>query len=298
MTFRGRRITDADVASLRRLIADHPTATRKALSRIVCEAWGWRQANGFLKDGICRTMMLELHRAGHIELPPPRRSPAKRRASSGEQGNLWSAQIDQRPIEAPLSALRPLRFHQVRRTVEEPRFRVLMEQFHELGYTRPIGENLKYLVYAGDRVVAALAWSSAPHGLGPRDRFIGWSKEARKRNRHLLAYNSRFLIPPWVRVPHLASHVLGAMAKRISTDWQRLYAHPIVFLETFIDPERHRGTCYLAANWIVLGTTVGRGHRCPTDEPNRPVKRVLGYPLTDRFRERLHAPAAENQAGS
>jgi hypothetical protein len=175
----------------------------------------------------------------------------------------------------------------VRRTPEEPWFNALLSQHHELGYVQPVGEQLKYLVYAGDRVVAAFSWSSAAHGLTCRDQFLGWSMEARRRNRHLLAYNSRFLIPPWVEVPHLASHVLGRMARLLPVDWQRIYGHPLYFLETFVDPTRHRGTCYLAANWIVLGETFGRGHRCPTMEPNRSVKLVLGLPLVESFREWL-----------
>ena len=133
----------------------------------------------------------------------------------------------------------------------------------------------------------ALAFSSVAHGLKCRDRFLGWSLQARRNNRHLLAYNSRFLVPPWVQVPHLASHVLGRMARQLSADWQRIYGHGVYFLETFVDPARHRGTCYRAANWIVLGETFGRGHRCPTMQPNRPVKMVLGYPLVERFRELL-----------
>ena len=118
----------------------------------------------------------------------------------------------------------------------------------------------------------------------PVHRLVG---PGQRKNRHLLAYNSRFLMPPWVEVPHLASHVLGRMARLLPVDWQRLYGHPVYFLETFVDPTRHRGTCYRAANWIVLGQTFGRGHRCPTMEPNRPVKLVLGYPLIKSFRELL-----------
>jgi hypothetical protein len=190
-------------------------------------------------------------------------------------------------MRASLAELQPLEFRQVRRTPDEPLFNALLAGHHELGYVQPVGEQLKYLVYARDRVVGALAWSSAPHGLSCRDRFIGWSVEAKRRNRHLLAYNSRFLIPPWIQVPHLASHVLGRMARLLPVDWQQIYGHPVYFLETFVDPIRHRGTCYLAANWLVLGETSGRGHRCPTSKPNRPVKRVLALPLVKSFRERL-----------
>jgi hypothetical protein len=135
--------------------------------------------------------------------------------------------------------------------------------------------------------IACVAWSSAPRHLGARDRYIGWSAEARRRNLRFLAYNSRFLVLPWVSVKHLASHILGQMARRIAGDWQQVYGHPVYFLETFVDPERHRGTCYRAANWVVLGRTTGRGKNDQTNRPNRSIKEVLGYPLTPQFRELL-----------
>ena len=187
----------------------------------------------------------------------------------------------------PLHQLQPIEFGAVRRSGDEPLFNSLIEQHHYLGYEQPVGEHLKYLVWAQGRPVACLAWSSAPRHLGSRDRFIGWSAEARRRNIRFLAYNTRFLILPWVQVEHLASHILGRMAKRLSEDWERIYGHPIYFLETFIDPERFRGTCYRAANWVVLGRTTGRGKNCPTKRPNRSIKDVLGYPLVPHFRELL-----------
>jgi len=185
-----------------------------------------------------------------------------------------------------LSAVRPLELRQVRRTPEEPLFNNLLERYHYLGYTQPVGEHLKYLVSVQGRVLGALAWGSASRAVGCRDRFLGWSAQARRRNIRLLAYNTRFLILPWIEIPHLASHVLGLVARTLSADWQRRYGHPIHFLETFVDPERFRGTCYRAANWIVLGRTTGRG---PAKEktPNRSRKEVLGYPLDRRFRELL-----------
>ena len=135
-----------------------------------------------------------------------------------------------------------------------------MEEHHYLGYEQPVGEHLKYLVWAQGRPVACVAWSRAHRDtLAARDRYIGWSAEARRRNIRFIAYNTRFLILPWVRVEHLASHILGRMAARISEDWQRMYGHPIYFLETFVDPERFRGTCYRAANWVVAGQDDGTG---------------------------------------
>jgi hypothetical protein len=291
LTYRGRTITDDDVAFLRQFIAQHPALTRKGISLEVCQAWNWRQPNGVLKDAVCRGLLLRLHREGHIELPAPRTRHTNR---AGWHRRAPQVPIDDTPIEARLADLAPLEFRLVRRTADEPLFKALLHQHHELGYTQPVGEHLKYLVYSGERIVAALAWSSAAHGLTCRDQFLGWSAAARRANRHLLAYNSRYLIPAWVRVPHLASHVLGRLARRLSADWQRIYHHPIYFLETFVDPARHRGSCYRAANWLVLGQTSGRGHRCPTSAPNRPVKLVLGYPLVKHFRERLGALPAEN----
>jgi hypothetical protein len=225
-----------------------------------------------------------LDRAGAIQLPPARcRFPE--RSADGERPE--PVVPDNRPVRVPLRDLGPLDFQQVRRTPQEPLFHSLMEQYHYLGYQQPVGEHLKYLVSAKGQAIACLAWCSAPRHLAGRDRFIGWSAEARKRNLHLLAYNTRFLILPWVQVPHLASHILGRMAKLLPLDWQQMYAHPVHWLETFIDPARFKGTCYRAANWIALGPTTGRGHNAPTNKCTQPVKDLFGCPLTARFRQLL-----------
>jgi hypothetical protein len=178
-----------------------------------------------------------------------------------------------------------------RRTAQEPLFNSLMEEHHYLGYEQPVGEHLKFLVWAEGRPIACLAWSSAPRHLGSRDRYIGWDAASRRSRIRFIAYNTRFLILPWVRVDHLASHLLGRMAARISDDWRQMYGHPIYFLETFIDPERFRGTCYRAANWVLMGRTTGRGKQSNSYVPNRSIKEVLGYPLTKRFRELMGGAA-------
>ncbi len=284
LTYRGRSITRADVELIRTLLRATPGLSRRALSLVLCDQWQWQQPNGLPCDAICRGLLLWLHRGGHIELPPPQwttHKPWRPRTSAPP------VLIDTTPIEMSLRALGPVTFHQVRRTPDEGLFNSLLAQYHYLGYQQPVGEHLKYLVVAGDRPVACFAWGSAAGALGLRDRFIGWSVEARRRHLRLLAYNPRFLILPWVRVPHLASHLLGRMAARLSGEWQQIYGHPIYWLETFIDPTRFRGTCYRAANWIPLGRTSGRGHRAPTKQPTRPIKEVLGYPLTPDFRARL-----------
>lgn len=285
-TYRGRAVTDADVAFIRSLISRHPAASRRQLSALLCEAWNWRQPNGALCDMVCRGLMLELHRGGLIELPTVRCTP---RNNIVERRVPQPVSIDSTPLRVRLSELRPLEFRQVRRTVEEKLFDALIQEHHYLGYTRPVGEHLKYLVYAKERAVACIAWSSPPRHLGPRDRFIGWSAEARRRNTRLLAYNPRYLILPWVEVPHLASHILGRMARMLGREWEGAYGHPVHFVETFVDPARFRGTCYRAANWILLGRTTGRGHNAPTYKPRVPVKEIFGYPLSKNFRDLLLA---------
>jgi len=284
LSYRHRVITEDDLVFIRRLIAENPECSRWRLSKKLCEAWNWVQANGALRDMVCRGMMLMLHRRGLIELP------ALRRVSRNflvERKKPEGVSIDQTALSMSFAELGALEVRQVRRTPEEAMFNSLLEQHHYLGYSQPVGEHLKYLVFARGRPIACVAWSSAPRHLGSRDRFIGWDKKARLKNIRLLAYNTRFLILPWVTVPHLASHILGRMARMLSVDWQRVYAHPIYFVETFIDPQRFRGTCYRAANWMVLGETTGRGKDAPTRQVNRSIKEVLGYPLVKDFRQRL-----------
>jgi hypothetical protein len=289
LKYRGRVVTAEDILYIRELITAHPGASRRRLSQTLCEAWQWKQANGALRDMVCRGLLLMLDRAGHIELPAVKcvpHNPLVRRERPEP------VLIDTMPIDGPLQELRPVEIQQVRRTNDEPLFNGLMEQYHYLNYEQPVGEHLKFLVWAQGRPLACLAWSSAPRHLGSRDRYIGWSAEARRRNIRFLAYNTRYLLLPWVRVPHLASHILGKMTGQLSQHWERMYGHPVYFAETFIDPGRFRGTCYRAANWKLLGLTTGRGKNDHTYKPNRPIKEVLGLPLTPRFRELLQAGIA------
>jgi Domain of unknown function (DUF4338) len=283
--YRGQEIGSEQIAFLREFIREHPTSSRWKLSRQLCEALGWKQANGALRDMVCRGLLLVLERAGQIELPPVRRH--IRGQCRTERPRPDALLIDTSPLEIPLKELGPVEVQPVRRTADEPLFNSLMEHYHYLAYEQPVGEHLKYLAWAQGRPIACLAWSSAPRHLGSRDRYIGWSAEARRRNIRFIAYNTRFLILPWIRVPHLASHILAKVTRALAADWERMYGHPVYFAETFIDPGRFRGACYRAANWQLLGLTTGRGKNDQTNKPNRPIKEVLGLPLTRRFREYL-----------
>jgi hypothetical protein len=284
LTYRGRRITEQDVTFIRDMIGQNPEQSRRVLSQRLCLAWDWRQPNGALRDMVCRGLMLMLHRAGHIELPARRKNPLNPLAGRRKPAPVL---IDRHPLQGCLSSILPVEIRQVRRTALEKLCDSLIEQYHYLGYCQPVGEQLKYLVFAGQRPIACMIYSSAPRHIGCRDRFIGWPAVARRQNIHLIAYQTRFLILPWVRVLYLASYLLGRISKVLPTDWQHLYQHPVYFQETFVDLERFKGTCYKAANWTFLGKTTGRGKNDQTHQPNRSIKAVWGYPLCSDFRARL-----------
>lgn len=284
-TYRGKTVDGVEIDFIKQLIAENPGLSRRRLSARLCLAWNWVQANGHPRDMVCRGLMLGLHRAGLIELPPQRQIPpnplAHRVAPEPQLGLSWDG------IECALSQLGPIEIRQVRRTPLEKLFGSLMQAHHYLRYTQPVGEHLKYVYWARGRLIACMAWSSSPRHLGARDRFIGWTAEKRRSNIRFLAYNTRFLILPWVKVPHLASHLLARTARVISNDWQELYRHPIHLLETFIDPERFNGASYRSANWIRVGMTTGRGKDDQTNRPNRSLKELWVYPLSRDFRRRL-----------
>ena len=287
LSYRGRPVREADVVFLRELMAQNPELSRRQLSVKVCQAWNWVQPNGQFRDMVCRGLMLALHRAGHIELPAKRQSPhnnaiAHRRVAPVET-------YDTHPIAGTLATLGPLEIRLVRRAEGEKLFAHLLSRYHYLGYSRPVGEHLKYLVTASGRPIACLGWGSAPRQLNLRDQFVGASKEAYRHNLHCVAYNTRYLLVPWLAVPHLASHLLGRVARRISADWQALYHHPIHLLESFVDIERFQGTCYRAANWTCVGRSEGRGTKSKTGDQTS-IKELWVYPLGKDFRQKLLGP--------
>ena len=282
--YRGKNATADDIGFINKLIKDNPHVGRCALSRELCKEWNWIQPNGALRDMVARGFMLKLHREGYIQLPPRIKTPCNPFLNRKKPEQI---SISKSPLNVKLKEIYPIEMHQVRRTPNEKLFNSLIEQYHYLGYTQPVGEQLKYIITANQRPVACMAWSSAARHIGVRDQFIGWNPDTRHKNLTLMAYNSRFLILPWVKISHLASHILGRMAKQLSSDWEKIYNHPVHYLETFIDTDLFSGTCYKAANWIYLGKTTGRGKNDQTGKPNRSLKAVYGYPLSKNFRSRL-----------
>ncbi len=288
--YRGINATSEHVSYIKKLVKENPEDSRRALSQKFSIAWDWVQPNGVLRDMVCRGFMLKLESAGYIKLPEKKSNPNNPLSNRKPPVKI---EVDQKPILGRISEIKPLELRQVRGTPEEKLYNSLIEQYHYLGYSHCVGEQLKYIIYTEDRAVCCMGFSSAPRHIGSRDKFIGWDADTRKKHIHFIAYNTRFLILPWVRVPYLASHLLSKTSKILSSDWQKRYNHSIYYLETFVDMERFEGTCYKAANWIYLGNTTGRGKDDHTNKPNRSIKAVLGYPLRRNFREILSGQFCE-----
>jgi hypothetical protein len=282
--YQGRTATTQEIDFINQYIGSHPNFGRTRISRELCKKWNWTYSNGALKEQVCRSYLLALERAGHIELPAKKCSPHNPLAKRGKPDKI---EVNETAITGSVDSHRPLSFVQARHTPFEPLYNSLIEHYHYLGYVHPVGEHLKYLAYSQDRVIGCISFSSAPRHIGSRDRFIGWGQQARKRNIRLIAYNTRFLILPWVKIPNLASHILGTISRRVSSDWEPIYKHGIYLLETFVDTELFSGTCYKAANWICVGKTTGRGKNDHTNKANRSIKSVWCYPLVKNFRTLL-----------
>lgn len=284
LVIRGRKITDSDIAFIRSTIEKHWDRGRSFISKELCRLWDWRQRNGMLKAMACREVLRKLERAQLVKLPPPKNVQYNnRRQKRPIQIPLHSKE----PIDGPLSHVLPIEIKMVRSTEWEPLYRGLIDTYHYLGYCQTVGEHLKYIAFYDGRPLACIGWGAAAWKVASRDRFIGWSYEDRNKNIHLIAQNVRFLILPWVQIPYLASHILGKMAKILPHEWQRVYNHPIVLLETFVDTSRFHGTCYKAANWIQVGFTKGRGKWDTHSQYSTPVKAVFLYSLAKNYQEIL-----------
>jgi hypothetical protein len=272
----GRTITIDDIDHIRCLIKDHPDWHRTRISKQLCGDWDWVNENGALKDMAARTLLRKLDAQGLISLPAPVRSANN---NYRHQGKV-NIDLDQTPIGDRLSELRPLRIVPVTDQQQANLFRGMLQAHHYLGYTGPVGENIKYLVFdRHERLLAALLFGAAAWQVACRDQWIGWSQAARREGLSRVANNMRFLILPWVQVPHLASHLLAQVSRRLGADWQHKYGHPIVLLETFVETDRFRGTCYRAANWIPVGDTTGRSRNDRYTNLCVPIKSVWLQPL-------------------
>lgn len=280
----GRTISRDDIDYIHHLIEDHPDYHRTRLSKQLCNDWNWTNNKGALKDMAARTLMRKLDAQGLISLPDPVRS-ANNNFRHKNKGDIA---LDETRIEVGLKEVTPLQIVLVADQQHTRLFRGMLQTHHYLGYSGPVGENLKYVVFdRHNRPLAALLFGAAAWQVAGRDQWIGWQQTARLQRLALVANNMRFLILPWVAIPHLASHLLAQVCHRLSSDWQDKYGHPILLLETFVEVDRFKGTCYRAANWIAVGATTGRSRNDRFNKLRVPVKAVWLYPLHQHSRKLL-----------
>lgn len=282
----GRRVSANDIEFIRSLLSSHSEWNRTRLSKELCQHWDWRRETGDLKDIACRSLLRRLEQLGYIQLPKglhQNDSPARRKI---EQAVFHSREA----IDCVLKELYPIKIQLVERGFELNLFKYLISAYHYLGWSGTVGENLKYLFFDNqERVLGCLMFGAGAWKVKPRDDFIGWSCGERKSNLSMVVNNNRFLILPWVKVPHLASHILGRLCRRVNSDWQDKYNHAIYLVETFVEKGRFHGTCYKAANWIHVGQTQGRGKLDVKMQCKLPIKDIWLYPLEVSFREKLCA---------
>ena len=285
LTIQGRPLSPQGLEELRQWVGDNPHWSRWRLSRELATRWEWRNAAGQLKDMAARTLLVKLEQRGLIELPARRQVPTNRMRCGAQPAIPEPAE----PIVGALADVQPLSVEEVSgQPAERAWLRGALAQFHYLGFGGAVGQNVQYLVRDGrHRPVACAVFGAAAWKCQDRDRFIGWSAEQRQSNLGLIANNSRFLILPWVKVPHLGSWVLGRVAGRIARDWRAKYGHPVLLLETFVERERFRGTVYRAANWQPVGVTAGRTRQDRHTCIQVAVKDIYVHPLCRRFREVL-----------
>lgn len=282
-TSRGRVVTQKDLEIIKGLISKHYSRGRKYISIELSRHWNWYQPNGTLKDMACREILLKLDRLKLIKLPPPRTIPNIKKHKNYTQLGLEIPPVN---LDGKLSGFEKITLRLASGS-KQTYWNELVRKYHYQGYSRIVGRSIKYIAYCGDVPVACLGWGSAAWSLGPRDRYIGWDKDTKDKNLHLIANNIRFLILPGIKIKYLASHLLSQNIKLIKKDWKDKYGHPIYLLETFVERDRFLGTSYKAANWIYLGKTKGYSKKGASHNNHKNIKDIYIYPLTPDFRERM-----------
>ena len=295
---RGKVMTPADIERIQELVNSSGQRSRRILSRLVCEHFGWRQPNGQVQDMACREILLRLERGGKLTLPP-------RDGRGGGHPRKSFPQILELPFEEPFPVMSgtlkdysEVRLRGVQEREDHRRWNEQIARYHYLGYQTLVGRVLKYRICLGDQEVGLIGWASPSWKLASRDAYIGWDAATRERNLQGLANNHRFLIFPWVKIKNLASHVLSLAVAQAVKDWWTKYQVKLYLLESFVDPSRFRGTCYKAANWVYLGQSRGSSKRGNAYVYHGQVKDVYVYPLTSDFQERLQGAPSPTFRGT
>jgi hypothetical protein len=292
----GRPFGPEQLEQIRALIGQNPGWTRYRLSRELAARWNWRTARGQFKDMAARTLLLKLQEKGWIGLPPPRmKSPTR----SGRPPRSHDCALEETPLQCALRELLPLRWQEVSHGAAPEARRQLeaaLHRYHYLGYRSRVGQNLQYwFCDRQDRPLGCVVFGAPAWQCAVRDQWIGWNPTQRAAQLSGIVNNTRFLIFPWVRVPHLASHILSQVSRRLRQDWQAKYGQPVWLLETFVDRQRFAGTCYRAANWVGLGPTQGRGRQGPPGLMSTTIKEVYVWPLHRDFRRYLTQPLTPSE---
>ena len=277
----GREFSPADIQTIKHLMQDDPSLKRSPLSRKLCELFEWRKPNGELKDMTCRVALLRMHTDGLITLPPSNHRGMNLRGKPHFPPT--PATDPQSPLLLPVHEIAPLRLCPVTTRASSRLWNEYMARYHYLGYTPMSGSQMRWNVFAGEQLVALLSFGASAWKLAGRERFIGWREPERLKNLQLVVNNARFLILPWIQSKGLASKILSKIARQLPHDWHQRYGYRPVLLETFVESQRHRGTCYKAANWTNVGQTTGRGKKSRVHHQIIPIKDIWLYPLRKDF---------------
>ena len=290
LEFKDRDFSVSELEMIREVVDSCRALSRQELANTVCELLGWRRSNGRLKTWEAKQLLERLQAEQDIGLPGLRQTKPR-----GGGTRIPQLPLESEPLVGSLSEVAPVRLRPVGKPSDHERFRQLLGQYHYLGYRMAFGAQLRYLIEVSGpepRVVGCIQLSSPAWKMGVRDRWIGWDEPTRRRHLQRVVNQSRFLIVPWVRVRHLASHVLGRMVREFPAVWEQRYAIRPLLVETLVEGQRYVGTCYQAANWLYLGQTQGRGrqdrhHRRHGVSP----KKVFVYPLIRQARAALRGEA-------
>ena len=289
----GREFTAQEIQDIQETVRVYWRLSWTELVLTVCEHLGWVSEAGQYKVDSCKKALCKLEAQGLVKLPARRPSAAN---SWGHQEPLVlsTASEAQAELGGSVRDVAPVEVEAVRAQAAIRLWNEYVERYHPLGYKRPFGAHQRYFVVgAGGRQLGCLLFAASAWALAERDAWIGWTVRDRAQRLKLVVGNTRFLLFPWVRVKNLASKALGLAAQRIREDWQQRYGYRPVLLETFVEIERYRGTCYQAANWIYLGQTQGRGRMDRHHQHPSKVRAIYVYPLVSKFRSLLQGPRTE-----
>lgn len=281
----GRKITAQEIEAARETVRLCRGLSRRELAETICEHWGWVTASGSLKRTACLNVLEELERHGELQLPLKQKKPSTE-CVRGARHTKRTAPPDD-VLVGKLVDVSPVRLDMVEGRDRAKLWNEYLDRHHYLGYSKPFGCTIRYFIVCEKGLLGCVLVAGASKALKARDEWIGWSKQRRQQNLPWVINNTRFLIFPWVEIPHLASHVLGQLARRVREDWMQRWGYEPLLMETFVDPAHYSGTCYRAAGWIELGRTTGQGLRRKGQAYTSTPKLIYVKPLSKDSRERL-----------